>query len=188
VLLAALLPDTAQAHPVVEDVGGVYGGLLHPLMVPAHLMGLVALGLLAARQKEPQRRALLALLAASFIVGLAVVVAAFAPTDQDVAVLGVSALAGILVAIARRLPLLVTAPLMLAGGLAIELDSVPQEISMVATFLALTGTAVGGATIAVVVAEIARRPRDHWQHVAVRVVGAWIAAGAILGLALRLAR
>jgi urease accessory protein len=188
VLLAALLPEHAHAHPVIEGVGGFYGGLLHPLMVPAHLMCLVALGLLVGQQPEAQRRGLLARLGAALIAGLVTVVAAFAPTHQDLALLVVTALVGILVALAQPLSVLVTAPLMLAGGMTIELDSVPQDISMLTAFMALAGTALAATTIALMVATLSGRMRGGWQGIAVRVVGAWIAAGAILVLALKLAR
>jgi urease accessory protein len=189
VLTALLLAaQPAHAHPVIEGVGGFYGGLLHPLMVPAHLMTLVVLGLLAGQQAAVHRRALMGLLAASLIVGLLAVVAAVSPIYQDLVVLAASVFAGVLVAIAQPVSVAISLPLVVVAGVAIELDSVPQEISMLTTFLALIGTVVAGATIAAVMAEFVPALRRDWQRIGVRVVGAWIAAGAILVLALRLVR
>src|SRR5262245_43628931 len=104
-LLSTTLP--AHAHDVI-GVGGFYGGLLHPLLVPAHLMALVALGLLMGQQPPPYRNALLALLTAALVAGIVVIVLAFAATNPDYAVLAAAALAGIAVAAARPLPVALT--------------------------------------------------------------------------------
>ena len=52
-LTAALLllaPGVALAHGPMPGVGSFYGGLLHPVMVPSHLITLVALGLLIGQR------------------------------------------------------------------------------------------------------------------------------------------
>ena len=49
--LALLMPaDAALAHPAFEGAVGFYGGLLHPLLVPAHALAVTVTGLLGARQ------------------------------------------------------------------------------------------------------------------------------------------
>jgi urease accessory protein len=188
VVLAALLiaMSPAHAHDVIRGVGGFYGGLLHPVLVPAHALALVTLGLLIGQQTPRRRAGLLATFAASLVLGIGLIVAAFAVFYADYAVLGVAAVAGLAVAIARPLPLVVACPLMAIAGVALELDSVPQEISMLATFLALTGTAVAAFLITLFLADLTVYLRRDWQRIGVRVVGSWIAASAILVLALRL--
>ena len=42
----------AQAHVPIEGVGGFYGGLLHPILVPAHALALLALGIFIGRRKH----------------------------------------------------------------------------------------------------------------------------------------
>jgi len=188
-LFAALLATTpAHAHDVVSGVGGFYGGLLHPLLVPTHLLALGALGLFIGQQARHHRIVLLAMLAASLLAGLVLIVAAFAATNLDIAVLGVAAVAGIGVAAARRWPIVVSSPLPLLAGAAIEFDSVPEEISMGMTFLALVGTACGAFLVAMLLVEMTVDLKRDWQKIAVRVAGSWIAASAILVLALRFAR
>jgi len=180
-----LMASEAQAHDVVAGVGGFSGGLLHPLLVQTHVLALIALGL-ALGQKKLWPRADLILLAVGLLAGIMLIVAAFAVTT-DRAVLAVAAAAGIAVAIGRPLPLVVSGPLAIITGVAIAFDSVPQDISMQTTFLALLGTAVS-ATVAVgVLAEGTRRLARDWQRIGVRIVGAWIAAAGIMVLALRLA-
>jgi len=178
----------ASAHDVVPGVGGSLGGLLHPVLVPAHALALTALGLLVAQQAPRHRMGLLAAFAASLGAGILVIVSAFAVADAQYAVLGVAAAAGLAVALARPLLAPVAALVGLFGGVAVELDSAPEEISMQRTFLSLVGTAVGALLVVVLVAGLAIHLRRGWQRIGVRIVGSWIAASAILVLALRLAR
>ena len=57
---------------------------------------------------------------------------------------------------------------------------------MRATVLALAGTMITAAVTLILVAAItADRTRD-WQRIGIRILGSWIAASAILVLALRL--
>jgi hydrogenase/urease accessory protein HupE len=187
--LAAMLVigiEPARAHDAIPGIGGFYGGLLHPVLVPAHGLALVALGLLIGQQRP--RAGLKAVFAAALLLGVLIIVSAFAARDADYAVLGVAAAAGIAVAVARPLSVVLSCPLAAVAGVAIELDSVPQEISMQTTLLALVGTAIGAFLVVGIVADIAARLQRDWQRIAVRVFGSWIAASAILVLALRLAR
>jgi urease accessory protein len=188
VLLAAVSALPAQAHDAVAGVGGFYGGLLHPLLVPAHLLALVAIGLLLGQETSRRRAGLLALFAASLAAGIVVIVLAFAVNDTDYALLAVAAAAGVAVAVARPVPVLVTGPLVAIAGAAIELDSVPQEISMLATFLALVGTAVAAFVVTTLLADLTARINHGWLRIGVRIVGSWVAAVAILALTLRLTR
>jgi len=185
VLAWLLLAGEARAHDVVPGVGGFSGGLLHPLLVPAHVLALIALGL-ALGQKKQRPNADLTLFVVGLGVGIGLIVTAFSITT-DLAVLAAAAAAGIATAIGRPLPLALSGSLAIIAGVAIAFDSVPQEISMQTTFLALVGTAVSASVVVGLVAEAARRLTRDWQRVGMRIVGSWIAAAVVMVLALRLA-
>src|SRR5262245_34839527 len=53
VLALSLVAQPASAHLPIGNVGGFYGGLLHPILVVPRAMGLVALGLLIGRGRGP---------------------------------------------------------------------------------------------------------------------------------------
>ncbi len=188
--VAALLAATssAQAHGMASGIGGFYGGLVHPLLVPAHMFALAGLGLCIGQQAPRQRAVLLALFAASLVAGVIVIVSAFAVTAAEAAILGVAAAAGLALAVARPHWLFVGAPLAAIAGVAVELDSVPEEISMSATFLGLAGSVVGAFLIVMLVSGLTPYWQRDWHRIAVRIAGSWIAASAILVLALRFAR
>jgi len=77
---------------------------------------------------------------------------------------------------------------LLAGavGLAVALDSPPETISLRDANLALLGTAIGAVLVLLAVLQVATRLTRGWQRIGARIVGSWIAATAILVLALRL--
>src|SRR5262245_7344314 len=185
-LATLLLAAPAQAHDVIFGVGGVPGGLLHPLLVPSHALTLMALALLIGQQTQ-RRVVLVVLFALGMIAGLIVIVSAFAVDRANDAVLAIAAVTGLAVALVRPL-WLAAAVLAAAAGIAIELDSVPQEISMTTAFLALTATVFSAVLAVLVVSALAASWHRHWQRIGMRVAGSWIAALAILNLALRLAR
>lgn len=187
-LLAALAPRPALAHAPIEGVGGIWGGVLHPVLVPAHALALVGLGLFAAQQAPQVRRWLIAVFSAALVVGLGLIVAAFATAIAAAVVLASAAVAGALAASGRPLPLAVGAPLMAAAGVAIAFDSVPDEISMARTVAILAASAGTAAVVLAVIAAAAGALRRPWQRLGLRILGSWTAATAGLVLALHLAR
>jgi urease accessory protein len=179
-LLVALVPIPALAS--------LREGLLHPLLVPAHALALVGLGLLIGQDPRRQRAALLVAFVAALIAGIAAIMAAFIFTEGSAVLLAVAGIAGLLVALARPVPMLAGAPLTAIAGAALAFDSVPQEISISATLLALAGTAIGAAIALTLIAEARVSLKPPWLRIGARILGSWIAASAILVLALRLAR
>jgi urease accessory protein len=188
--LAALLfaPQAAFAHPVVQGVGGFYGGLLHPLFVPAHLLALVGFGLLLGQQAPRARRLALAVLAAALLTGITAIASAFVFKATAYFILTAAGACGALAALARPVPVAVTGAIALVAGVTIMLESVPDEISMRLTLVALGGTAIGAFLAAMLAADVTAALKYEWQRIGVRILGSWIAASAILVLALRLAR
>jgi hydrogenase/urease accessory protein HupE len=168
----------------VPGVGNFYTGFLQPLFVPTHVTALLALGLLIAQQQRAHRRALLIIFAGGLVAALLAIVSAAAFDAARLCLLAVAAAIGLLVAIGRPLPIAATAPLAAIAGLALEFDSVPQEISMQASALRLAGTACGAFIAVMIVADRTSDPARPWLKVAMRIVGSWTAAIAILVLAL----
>jgi urease accessory protein len=188
--VAALALDAgpAVAHEVVAGIGGFYGGLLHPLLVPAHVLALTGLGLFIGAQPRRLWAGLTGAFATSLIIGVIAIVSAASPLYQDDVVVAVAAVAGMLVALARPIAALLGVPFVAIAGVAIMLDSVPHEISMQTTFVALVGTVVAVFGVTICVAAAARAAARDWQRIGVRILGSWIAASAILVLALKFAR
>jgi hydrogenase/urease accessory protein HupE len=183
VLILAMVVSPAAAHAPAFGGSGFLGGLAHPVAVPAHLLALIGLGLLAGQQKDG-REALLVMFALGLVAGLLAIALAAGPSSAN-RVLTVAALAaGAWTAWGRPLPPLIGWPLMSVVGAAIGLDSPPETASLREANRMLIGTGLTATLIPVVIAAAVSRFGHPSLRLAVRIAGSWVAATAILVLAL----
>ncbi|MGF1610184.1 MAG: HupE/UreJ family protein [Kiloniellales bacterium] len=187
-----LLPATAQAHSAIPGAGDFYNGLLHPLIVPAHVLALLAIGLCLGQREAAHAQLavptfalllLLGLALASIGVGEASAAALLRPT-----LLALVLIAGIAVAAAAALPRLASAALAAAGALALGLDSAAEAEGLRERLVTLAGTWVGAHLALLNVVGITAFARRRWHKLGVRILGSWTAASALLVLALALRR
>jgi hydrogenase/urease accessory protein HupE len=168
-------------------ISGLLDGLAQ-LFAPTHLLAMIAIGLLASQQ-VPNRPGLTVLaFAAGLLLGSILIALGLGETPGTVVLLSLAASAGLLVAFACPLPRLVRDAFAFAAGVALALNSPPQAITIARAVATQIGTDVAAVAALSVIAVIASKVWRGWQHIAVRVVGSWVAASAILILALRLAR
>ncbi len=186
-VLACLIATPALAHPPPLGLTGFSGGLLHPLFVIDHVMAILAMGLLMGSQERwhwlPP-----AAFAVGIAAGAAMMMSGVVPLYANACILGVAMVAGLLVALAWPLP--VWLGVLLAGmlGVAMALDSPPEVLSVSEANLMLAGTALGATVFVIAVWQAARPIRAGWAIIAIRAAGSWVAAAAILALALRFVR
>jgi urease accessory protein len=189
-LAAALLciaTTAAQAHTVVSGIGGFPGGLLHPLLVPAHALSLIALGLLAGTFARRRQASLLAAFAIAAVIAFALIAMAYSATRAETLILSLGAAIGLLLAADLIPPFPVSAGLSALIAAAIIFDSVPPVLSVSETLLSLTGTALASMALAAASAWLSGALPPRIRSIAIRIAGSWIAASAIMVLALRLA-
>jgi hypothetical protein len=188
ILWAAAATFLVLALAPVPGLIRFQAGLLHPLLVPTHALALAALGLFFGRQAQRARTAGILTFAAGLIGGIGAITAAFVFTAGTWVLLATAGAAGLLVAAGLPTPIPLAAGLAACGGLALAFNSVPDEISTTATLAALAGTAIAASlAVTLLAASVAHAERD-WLRIGIRIAGSWIAASAILVLALRLAR
>jgi hypothetical protein len=156
--------------------------------IPTHLLAVVALGLLAGHPSARFPVFLLAMFAIGLAAGSVAVASAIRETPAALVLLILAACVASLVLIATTLPSWVASLLAFAVGAALALNAPPHEITIAAAVAAQTGLAVAALATFAVVTFIAMKATRPWQRIGVRIVGSWIAASAILVLALRLAR
>ncbi|MGF1594698.1 MAG: HupE/UreJ family protein [Kiloniellaceae bacterium] len=185
--LALLLATTgpALAHTPIAGIGSFYNGLLHPVLVPAHLLILVATGLLLGQQATVLSRWGWGTFVAAFWIGLAAGQLVI-PTVPAAALLVVALTAGLLVAFRRPIGLPALAGLAALGGFGMGLDSLPGSVSGRDTSLTLAGTAIGGVLLLSYAGGLASRTPRAWHCIGVRIAGSWIAAAAGIVLAFTL--
>jgi urease accessory protein len=161
------------------------GGMLHPLATPAHLIALAGLGLMAGRNSPSVGIASVAAFALGLAAGLGAVASGIGETPANDVLLAGAILCGLLAASAVRASSVFAAPVALVSGAALGLDSPPDAIRISDAVAALIGTACGGVTALAAITLLAFVLARRWRGIALRVAGSWIAAVAILVLAVR---
>ena len=159
-MVSALLPGAAIAHTPIEGIGDFYNGMLHPVIVPAHLLALLGVGLLVGRLSHRSiQPAALAFLAA-MVFGL---------------------VSGLLLASGLSIPRWLGMVAATLVGFAIGADSAQDPAALQSLTAALIGTGVTVYLLflyGLAITDYLRR--YHWQQIAIRVAGSWIAASALL--------
>lgn len=176
-------PAAAEAHGVLEGADNVYAALLHPILVPAEALTLIAVSLLLGASGLRTARAGLTGLAIAFAAGLLVGTATAANTTT-VVLLAIVLVSGCLVAADVRLPAVVAVAIATVAGVAVGIDARPEARTASTAFLAGAATLMGGLVLSLIISSLVVERRQHWQRMAIRVSGAWIAACGILLLAL----
>ena len=156
-------------------------GLLNPVLVPAHALALVALGLFIAWNADHVGATLV--FPAALAAGLIALTLAVGQTPARIVLLADTAVIGVLVATAWAPPKPIGWLLAGIAGAAIALDSPPQAITIAQGNAALIGTALGACAVMFAVIAATGYPSARWHELAMRILGSWIAASAILVLA-----
>jgi hydrogenase/urease accessory protein HupE len=177
-------PQLALAHSPIEGIGEFYNGLLHPVFVPAHMLLLMALGLFVGQQGAKDHQVAVAVFLVAVTLGL--MAAWFSLGDQlEMLILGTAAVTGVLIAARLAVGRYGCALATALAGLLLGMDSAQDMLSGKERFISLVGSAVGIYLLflyPVAIADIFSK--KSWQKIGVRVVGSWIAASALLVLAL----
>jgi urease accessory protein len=186
-LASLLAPGVALAHSPFKGLDNFYAGLLHPLFVPAHLLTILALGVLFGQRGPKELQAAIATFLGAAALGLLGTLSG-AGLDVGLPLLLGAAATGILVTLDTRLPTPVYVALAAVLGLLLGLDSAQGQLAGRGQLAALLGTALGVYALllyALLFAEFFGR--RAWQRIGLRVLGSWAAASALLVLSLSLA-
>ena len=186
-LTLLVIPEAALAHSPIEGLGNFYNGLLHPVLVPSHLLLLVAIGIFIGQQGQKVLQPAIGTFAFATIAGLTV--AWFSAIEgTEALVLVLSAVIGLVIAIAPNVPLIWCGAIALMAGFFLGIDSAQEELSGMDKLVTLFGNAVAIYFIVLYPMALANRlNKKEWQKIGMRVVGSWIAASSLLVLALSFA-
>lgn len=181
--LGAIMPQTAHAHGQIAGIGDFYGGVLHPLYSPSHIVLVLVLGLhLGQTAVKNFKSALPAFLIMSAIGLFVTLVADVAPIDQPI-LLGLALATACLVMLENSASPIITAVLFGTSGLLIGLDSSVEGGSSSSVVKSLIGTWLMLAYVIFMLGAALATLKKHWQRVGIRVVGSWVFAISLLVLA-----
>lgn len=181
--LLCLTPQAAQAHGALEGVGDFYAGLLHPVVVPAELLALIATGLLIGRSGLAGCRWGIPMLAGATAAGPGLALAVAPSSDMTALLATVAFVAGAIVTTGLRTPRWIAVGLAILAGLAVGVDAAPETNVPVTALLNGTATLLGSTALVTIIAALGLRADKHWQRIATQVAGSWVTASSILYLA-----
>lgn len=169
----------------MAGVGGFAGGLLYPLLVPVHVIALVGASLIAGRNFLPTGAAMTVAFALGLSAGLGAIAVGVGETPASDVLLAGATLCGLIAATGVVVPAWLAASMALVSGAALGLDSPPESIQLGEAVAMLIGTGCSGVAALGMLALMASAVARLWQGIVLRVAGSWVAAIAILVLALR---
>jgi urease accessory protein len=176
--LAGMAPQAAEAHLATTRFGDFYGGALHVVTAPEHVLALLALGLVTGLQEPRDGRWMLAAAPAGLLAGS--LAALVLPLTAPTAALGMAVLLGLglLVALAWRVPAVLLSGLGLLVGLLHGYQNGLAIGSATVAYLFILGITASGLVAVALIAAAATRlhQRVAWGNVAIRAGGSWIAA------------
>ena len=181
-VLITLYPSISWAHLVNTGLGPFYDGVSHLAMSPDDLLSALALALLAGFSGARAGRHVLFLLPLVWLVG-----GMFGlQFEQEVSLALFSILSflvtGALVALGRKLPLLLISGLTFCFGLLHGFLNGTAIAQVGGGFLALFGIALAVFVLTALFSALVVSLRAQWARVTVRVAGSWIAAIGLLML------
>lgn len=178
--LLLVITPTAYAHSPIEGIDSVYNGMLHPLLVPAHILLLSALGLFLGQHGFSQSQP--ALLA--FIGGSAggLVTAWFDSSFLlNLPLLTAAIVTALLVATNLSFNRLLLALCAALAGLGLGLDSAQETLTGRDRLASLFGSGIAMYFILLYPMALANHfSTKNWQRIGIRIIGSWIAAIATL--------
>jgi len=164
---------------------GIVGGLTHPVSTPAHVVALTGLGLIAGRNFFPAGVAIIAAFALGLAAGLGAIAWGIGETPASDVLMASATLCGLIAASHATVPVALAVPVALVSGIALGLDSPPESILLHEAVAMLIGTACSAIGALAVIAFVASAIARWRQGIVLRVAGSWVAAIAILVLAVR---
>ena len=182
-LCGMLMPGFAAAHSFIPGAGSFVNGLVHPFVIPAHIIGILMLGMFTGQHGSQAMKWCLASFMLSVIAGLLVTTIWLWQPIQLV-ILVTCMLLGLGVAIARQIPLPWLVGLVAIVGFMLGLDSPQPELAGRERLAALFGTLLGCFFSLVYIAATTEILTRSWQKIGVRILGSWGAASALMVLAL----
>ena len=181
------LPDTTRAHSTIHGLEGFSAGALHPLTTPAHLLLIVALGLLTGQRSPLSLKAPFVVFVPWLTFALIIATTGLVRTLYQPILTGLALGAAIPVALEKPIPPLAYRILSAAAAISIGFDSGPEPGSVGVLIKTLLGTWI---VVIFLVFDVAYYTslamRKHWPRVGVRVLGSWIIAISLMVLALSL--
>lgn len=186
VVLLSLFSSAVWAHAPVPGLNSFLNGAVHPILIPAHLILLIGLGLLIGRQGSDSISKVLPVFMVLAIPGVMLSLWVEGGDYLALIILVFAFIFGVLVALGKTLPLWSLIISAILTAMLIGMDSAQTAFTDEERYIALGGTVVGSSILLIYAAGLTEYLQKLWQGIPVRIIGSWLAASAIMVLTLSL--
>ena len=183
-LILSCMPLISEAHAISKTVGDFYGGILHTLLVMAHVFPLLALSIVAGQQGPKIAGKGLAFFLAALLAGA--IVAFYTQPIMAVFYINLASfiVLGILAALSLRLPVWLFYSVISFFGFTHGYQNGMELHQTQSPVLFLAGLLAGGLILYAIMAAITISVKKEWFQIALRVIGSWVAAMGLMMIAL----
>jgi hydrogenase/urease accessory protein HupE len=182
----SLFSSAVWAHAPVPGLNSFLNGAVHPLLIPAHTILLISLGLLIGRQGGDSIRKVLPVFMVLAIPGVMLSTWVEGGDYWVLIILVFAFCFGALIALGKTLPTWHLIVLAVTTAMLIGVDSAQTAFSGEERYIALGGTVVGASILLIYASGLTEYLQKLWQGIPVRIIGSWVAASAIMVLTLSL--
>ena len=179
-----IFPASAHAHSPVLGAGDFISGLLHPLTTITHVLIIVGLALLAGRRVPLNLKMPLAVFVPLSGLALILTTTGWIKTVYPPVLICIALCAAAFLALEKTPPPLVLGALFAAAALALGFDSAVETGSTATVVKTLVGNWI---SLIVLIADLAiyvsLGGEAKWLKIALRIIGSWIIAIALMVLA-----
>ena len=182
-LSVLIFPEVSLAHSPIEGLGSFYNGLLHPVLVPAHLLLLIAVGFFLGQQGLERIELVLGTYSAATFSGLVLAWFSFGTVIEPF-ILVLSAIIGLLIAINPKIKIDWYILIAILSGFFLGLDSAQEQLFGKDKLASLLGSGIAIYFLVLYPMILADKLKEKaWTNIGIRIIGSWVAASSLLVLA-----
>lgn len=172
------------AHVAIEGWSDIANGAIHPIVNPAQMLVVVGMALLIGRQDPLQIRRPMQVFAISVAMALGLTAADISGAVWPPILIGISLCLGMLVALGRPMPPKAVLGMCALSATALGLDSGAESGGWSGTLQTLLGTWLSLCLLVLYLAlATSNATGKPWAVTALRIVGSWLVAIALMMLA-----
>ncbi len=179
--LSVATPLRVFAYTATLGVDNFFNGFLSTFSTPMHVLLIGALGLWYGHAAVPRLSyRMMGVFTGGLVVGLSGVSALAIRVMPEYVLMMWVCVVGVLIAWSPRLPVWVSPGVLFISGLCIGIDSSPGYVTFGTTVMAVLGIIAGVHVLLFDTVFYSRLLVGHRAHIAVRIIGSWIAAIGIM--------
>ena len=183
-----LVSQNAFAHSPIKGIGTLFNGILHPFLIPSHVLVILALGFWIGQLQPKKHQYSILVFLLTMIVALGLTAFNISLGDNGSSIILILAiLIGLMTLSAAPASVTLTAVVCIIVALLTGLDSQLEDLSGSVKLISQVGNTVGSYLMLLYAVALSETLSiESWQKIGIRILSSWLSASALMVLALHL--